>query len=471
MHIICCYTTGNNYIKDNTLQAFSGRIVYPTSSTYDQDRISFNKKIDAKPAIIFFCNDSEDIKIAINYAKSVRKPIRVRSNRHSYEGFSIADDAVVIDISGITTIELNHDKTTVKVGAGNDLYNVYKKLWEEHLTIPGGSCPTVGIAGFTLGGGIGFSSRLMGLAADNVVAFELITANAQFLTINEQQYSDLFWACRGAGNGNFGVIVSLTFKTHQVNNNLSIYKIEWDWDQLYHISNSWFRIRETAPDTLMMFLRFQKQEGQKSIFSFGQYFGSMIELKKILEPLLQFPAKNILVKELNYMEAVDFWAGIPHRIHATSYREDSNKQRQAFKATSLYLRQPFSRQALEVIDKYYTQNDIKNNYTIIDSYGGQINKVAENFNAFPHRGTIASVQILAYWQNDIEKNVQLEWSRRYYCALEQFGEGGAYSNYPDIWLKDWATKYYGNNLHRLKQIKRKYDPHNLFHYEQSIPVE
>lgn len=396
------------------------------------------------------------------------KPIRIRSNRHSYEGFSIADNAVIIDISNIIFFELSSDKSTVKVGAGNDIYTVYKKLWRDKLTIPMGSCPTVGITGLTLGGGIGFSSRLMGLAADNVIEFELITADGKLLTVNEQNYSDLFWACRGAGSGNFGVVTSLTFKTYPVNK-VSIYKIEWDWEQLYNVSNSWFKILETAPKELMMFLRFDKQGTNKSIFSFGQYFGSTTELKKILAPL-NFPAKSILVKEMNYMESVNFWAGIPQRISKVHYREDSYKQRKAFKATSLYLNQPLLDQGLKIIDKYYSQPNIRHNYTIIDSYGGQINMFPSDFNAFPHRNTVASIQILSYWENDIEKDNQLKWSKQYYAELEKFGEG-AYSNYPDLWLNDWARKYYGSNVVRLKQIKRKYDPNNLFNYEQSIPIE
>lgn len=449
---------------------FSGRIVYPTSSTYEVDRSLFNKKLDIKPLVIFFCENTEDVQIALNHARKRNTPIRIRSGRHSFEGLSMANNAVVIDVSGINFFELSKDRTKVKIGAGNDAYTVCSKLWQHHLMIPLGSCPTVSVVGQTLGGGIGFSSRLMGLASDNVIEIEIITADGRLLTVNSAYYPDLFWALRGAGNGNFGIVTALTFKTHSVSN-VAIYKIDWSWETLCNVGPTWFGMLQTMPKELMSYFCFGQFNKEKAITSFGQYFGSAIELKKIVSPLLKFSEKNFIINELPYMEVIDsnFWEITPKPMHPDHYKQDAHKHRMNFKAASLFLKKPLLIKTLKMIDRYYTQPNLNLNLTMIESHGGNISSMAKNFSAFPHRDNIAYMQILVAWEDDNEEQHQLNWLKNYYTIFAEYG-AGAYSNCTDLELNDYAERYYLSNLDTIKQAKQKYDPHNIFNHAQSIPI-
>lgn len=437
--------------------------VYPGSAEYEKARISWNARIDAKPAVIFFCSNGGEVKAAIEWARINNKEIRIRSNGHCYEGFSTADNAAVIDVSRMLSIELSPDKKTVKVGAGNNLYRVYQELWKDRLTVPMGSYPTVGIAGLALGGGIGFSSRKMGLSCDSITEIELIDAQGNLIKANKDNCPDLFWACCGAGNGSFGVVISITFKTHSASN-VIIYKINWKWEDLYKVSRAWFSVLKSSPPELMTFLRFTSKQSEKEVTSFGQFFGEKEVLKAIIKPLLDIPFLSVTIEEVSYMQAVNKWAGIDKDSNVIPVFPPTS-----FKATSLYLETPFTEEAVKVIDRFYSDPSARDNFTVLDSYGGAINESPRDLNAFFHRNCIASVQTLAYWENEEDKEKQLDWSRNFYKALAPYGKG-AYANYSDLDLKEWGHAYYGDHWEKLISIKQKYDPKNIFHHPQSIPL-
>jgi len=436
-------------------------IISPNSEEYKKECAMWNAKIKARPAAVLLCSNNEHVKEALLWAKTHGKEVRIRSNRHSYEGLSTADDAAVIDVSSIKLIELSADKKTVKVGAGNNIYSVCQELWKHKLAIPLGSCPTVGVVGLAIGGGIGLSSRLMGLSCDNVTEIEMVDCNGNLIRANRVDYPDLFWACCGAGNGNFGIITSITFKTHLVSK-VIVYNIEWQWKHIYDVSEKWFVLLKSVPKELMTFLRFTKRNSQKTLRSFGQFFGTEKELRILLKPLLEISSDAIVtIEECSYMQSVNKWAGVgPEGVSVISNAK-------SFKATSLYLKDDLPKEAIRIIDDYYSQPAIKDNFTVLDSYGGVINEVGKDFNAFSHRDCIASMQTLAYWEDDEDAVQQLEWSRNYYKDIASYGEG-AYANYSDLELEDWEHAYYGDHWEALVSIKKKYDPENFFHHPQSV---
>lgn len=448
---------------DTSFERLSHIAVYPKDCEYENARINWNANIDNTPAVIFFCSEAEDVKAAIKWAQVHGKEIRIRSNRHNYEGFSNADNAVVIDVSRIFSIELSSDKKTVKIGAGNNVHSVYQALYKEGLTIPLGSCPTVGVVGLALGGGVGFSTRKMGLSCDSITEIELINAQGKLIKASHDKYPDLFWACCGAGNGSFGVVLSITFKTHLISD-VVVYKITWDWKDLYKVGQAWFTLLENSPNDLMTFLRFTKKGSEKIVASFGQFFGTELELKKIIKSLLEIPTISVSIEKVTYLQASNKWAGI--EANATIIPPLPHK---SFKAKSLYIFTPFTQEALKAIDHAYSDPSLNDSFTVLDSYGGAVKEYPEDSNAFFHRKSIASLQTLVYWENNEDKENQLKWIRNYHDDLIPYGQG-SYANYSDLDLKEWGKAYYGDHWGKLIFIKEKYDPKNIFHHPQSIPL-
>ena len=190
--------------------ALSGVVVTKESPNYEECCLSWNRAIEKHPLVIVYCQENQDVIQAIKWAKQYGVPFRIRSGTHHYEGYSTGDQLLVIDVSCMNRIELN--ETTVKVQGGVRNRELYEAVCGAGYPFPGGGCPTVGVAGYTLGGGWGYSSRLFGLGCDQLIEAEVITAEGQLIVANANQHEDLFWALRGSGGGNFGVVTSLTYR-------------------------------------------------------------------------------------------------------------------------------------------------------------------------------------------------------------------------------------------------------------------
>ena len=189
-------------------ERLTGIVITKESPNYEECCLAWNRAINKHPLVIVYCQNNDDIINAINWAKEYKVSFRIRSGTHHYEGYSTGDNLLVIDVSEMNKIELND--TTVKIQGGVRNRELYEAVCGAGYPFPGGGCPTVGAVGYTLGGGWGYSSRLLGLGCDQLIEAEMITANGELVVANESQNEDLFWALRGSGGGNFGVITSLT---------------------------------------------------------------------------------------------------------------------------------------------------------------------------------------------------------------------------------------------------------------------
>src|SRR5919112_3359672 len=192
--------------------ALTGRIIWPQDPTYEEARQSFNARFSRFPAAVVVCDNTEDVENAVRWAGQEGIPVRARSGGHSYEAYSVVDGGLVIDVGGLTDVDVDMSRGEAVIGTGVRLLDCYRRLWEHRVTIPAGTCPGIGIAGLTLGGGIGFLSRQYGLTCDNLVTVEVVDADGGTLRASEEQHPDLFWALRGGGGGNFGIATSFTFR-------------------------------------------------------------------------------------------------------------------------------------------------------------------------------------------------------------------------------------------------------------------
>jgi FAD/FMN-containing dehydrogenase len=462
-----------------------GRLVAPGDPTYGRASQLFDPRFDdARPLAIAECHSVGDVEQAVRWATGHRiRPIP-RSGGHSYGGYSTGD-GLVVDVTGLNRVSVDRARGTATVGAGAHLIDVYSSMAAHGAAIPAGSCPTVGVAGLTLGGGVGLSSRKLGLTSDQLTAAELVTASGQTVSCSARSHPDLFWACRGGGGGNFGVATSFTFNVYPVRN-VAIYETQWDWQNAAAVFDAWQRWAPSAPDELFSICKFNNggpgaKPPQPVVTSFGQHLGSEQELSAALGPLLAAaPPTTHQVSTMTFLDAQRHWAGCTGTVqqcHLPNQVRGGTVDRWAYKAKSDYVMTPLSPGAIETMTKWVEAwpggTDTMGGGIQMDSYGGAINRVAPGATAFVHRDALFSCQYLAFWlpqEAATAEGQSLRWIDSFYTDMRPYVSGFAYQNYIDPDLGDWLHAYYGSNLTGLTEVKRAYDPGDVFHFAQSIPV-
>ena len=288
----------------------TGHVIWPQDAEYAEARLDFNTRFSRHPAAIVVCSEVEDVQNAVRWTRQERVPLRARSGGHSYEAYSVVDDGLVVDLGGLNTITVDGAKGEAIVGAGVRLTDLYRQLWDEGMTVPAGTCPSVGIAGLTLGGGLGFLSRNHGLTCDHLLSAEVVSADGDVLHASEDDNADLFWALRGGGGGNFGIVTSFKFRLRPVGN-VALYYVSWPWEDVPEVLDAWQRWAPNADRRLGSGFGLGHPDSGV-IGSSGQFNGSEDELRGLLDPLLQAgtPAAP-QISTVTYMEAVERYAGSP----------------------------------------------------------------------------------------------------------------------------------------------------------------
>ncbi|MDQ2687018.1 MAG: FAD-binding oxidoreductase, partial [Armatimonadota bacterium] len=286
-----------------------GRVVLPGQPGYDAARQDHNARIVRAPAAVVFCRNAADIAGAVGWARRNHVPLRVRCGGHSYEGYSLVDDGLVIDVSALNRVHLDAAGQTARVGAGVRLLDLYEALWPHRVTVPGGSCATVGIAGLTLGGGYGLLARRFGLTCDHLNAAEMVLADGSVVRADAQNHADLLWACRGGGGGSFGIATEFTFRVRPVNT-VAVYRLTWGWDDLNAVLNAWQSWAPTVDDRLTCLLKLRARSNG-TLTSVGQFIGSAAELTALLGPLRRAGTpREATVETLGFLDACRRFAGV-----------------------------------------------------------------------------------------------------------------------------------------------------------------
>jgi FAD/FMN-containing dehydrogenase len=403
-----------------------------------------------------------DVRRTIKWATHYGVQFAVRSGGHSFGGFSTTT-GLVLDLSRLSTVELRPDGSAV-VAAGAKLGPIYEALWSGGRAVPFGTCPTVGVSGLTLGGGHGFSSRALGLACDNVIGIEIVTADGRVRLCDGRNHPDLFWALRGAGAGSYGVVTKLVFRTHPVGTVTTV-NLEWPWAQARNVILAWQGFAPSAPDALSCVLPVSPSataDSPPQIGLNGQVFGTRDEALAILRPLTDAVAPT------------KFSAVQRPFIVAVHYFAEGNSPRRSFVAKSNYGVKPLPAAALDVIvgavDAATRNPRLASAGVVFFAHGGAINRVALGATAFVHRSALFSIRYTAFWDAPAGTTAaNRAWVRSTHAAMQPYVTG-AVTNYVDPDLADWRTAYYGSHLKRLVAVKRRYDPRNVFRFAQSIPT-
>jgi FAD/FMN-containing dehydrogenase len=446
-------------------RALTGDLIVPGDGGYDSARLLFNTRFDrTRPLAIAFCANAADVQQAVRWAR--RHGVRpfVRSGGHSYAGYSTGP-GLVIDVSRLNQITVDRRSGRATVGAGVRQLDLYARLSHEGVMIPAGTGATVGIAGLTLGGGIGYSGRKFGLTSDNLRSLRVVTASGAAVTCDTRQHSDLFWASRGGGGGNFGVATSLTFRVHPVAN-VTTYRIEWPWQDAARVVEAWQRFAPYAPDDLFSSLILSSSERRPYVHSSGQFYGAESALRPLLHELVNTGTPtSVTLQERPFLDAAMTWAGCSDL--------DCEPVRQTFSAKSDLATTPLPAEGVETavraIESHAGNAMLGRASVLLDAWGGAIGKVAPAETAFVHRNTLFSLQYIAAWDPGQSAGPNLAWVRAVHAGMQGQTSGGAYQNYIDPDLRGWKTAYYGSNYRRLVAVKRKYDPQNVFRFRQSIP--
>jgi FAD/FMN-containing dehydrogenase len=381
----------------------------------------------------------------------------------------------MIDLAELKAIAIDPERATA-TAEGGVLWRELNDAAAKHgLAVTGGAVSGTGIAGYTLGGGLGWLMAKYGLAADNLLAVELVTAAGEVLEVDAGSHPDLFWALRGGGGGNFGIVTRFIFRTHPVGD-VATYTMEWPWSDAKKVVQAWQKLAPHAPDGLFSVLNLSAVVGGRTrITSAGQFFGSPARLRQLLQPLVNAAAPTrFSVTSRSYLDAQEMWAGCSGSLEECHLPPQGTLGRSTFKGKSGIANTPLSGAGIDaMIHQLETKLSVGSGSGIIllDSYGGAINRVNKSATAFVHRDALFSMQYLAYWDAAAPADPNLRWLRTFYAAMRPYVSPFAYQNYIDPELPNWQRAYYGANLDRLIAVKRRYDPQNVFRFKQSIPLK
>jgi FAD/FMN-containing dehydrogenase len=436
----------------------TGRLVYPDSPDYESARLLWARQFSKFPLVIVFCQNVQDVVNAISWCREHDVAFRARSGGHALEGWSSVDGGVIIDVSDMNQIHVDERAGVATVQTGAKQGAVVEALGRMGYAIPSGGEPTPGIAGVLLGGGIGLLARSMGLACDHLLGVEMVIPSgehgAQVIQADEHNNADLLWASRGGGGGNFGIATSFTLDIRPLST-VTIYEATWDWQHLSELLSVWQDLAPSADDRLGSVFAASSEAGG-TITSYGMFIGSEeARLRDLLQPLLGIGKPEVTIETMTNLDAFKHFASQP----------DPPKND---KFSSVWIYDSLPSEAIETVRGCLTDApDAEANIWCL-SWGGAVGQIPTGDTAFFHRKARYYMEWDTPWKDAGEEKDAITWVERFRVAMGPYVEG-SYVNVPDRSINDWPSAYYGDNFTRLREVKRKYDPENVFHFEQSIP--
>lgn len=435
-------------------------IITPANEKYEYVRQEWNRAIQKFPTMIAYCENNEDVSEIIKYAKQHDFEIRIRSGGHNYEGYSIDDNVVVIDVSKMNKIKIDYCNNTVTVQGGTKNTQLYNFISNLGYPFPGGTCPTVGVSGYALGGGWGYSARKFGLGCDSLVELEIVNYRGKVLKANKCVNKDLFWALRGAGGGNFGVVTSMTFKLPPKTEKVTYVKIYYQnpsQEIQLRVLDTWQKwISQVDYDINLSGGLYNSDEGVHVYFR-GISYKNEEETQKLLTPFYNIDGAEITLEYKKYIDVVN--------EIASSYPAYEH-----FKSTGRFVNRMYYLDELSELVKIINQpRPINSVYTGVNVYGlgGKISDVDKYETAFYYRDAKYILLIQSAFEENLYKEENVNWVLENFEYIYSITKG-SYINFPLLQLPFYELNYYGENANLLSDVKYKYDPYNVFSFQQSI---
>jgi FAD/FMN-containing dehydrogenase len=457
-------SSGPNW--DQLERSLNGKLLRPDSDAYaGAIKIRNLRYASTRPAGVALVADAKDVATAIAWARDNRVEMVSRSGGHSFAGYCTTP-GLVIDLNGMTKVSMDRAAGTMTaVGAATN-EDVATAGRPHGQSLAGGQCPTVGIPGFTLGGGLGFYMRQHGLAIDALLATEMVTAAGEVLRVSDKQHPDLFWALRGGGGGNFGINTSFTFRTFAVPDQVTIFSLVWEGEACVKAFLAFQEVLLHAPNTLGAVARFSAVAGKPGsampkLRVFGQLVDTRDAAEKRLAPVLAAEPKTSQIEVKSFWDAKTWLAGDVGPANAFAER-------------SRYHPRPLAEPGVQAVVAALGKAPIGGDLSVESAFfawGGEVSKVAPTDTAFVHRNDVWLQSFDVSWGSGVpgpDVDRLLAWQDEFYDSMKPFASDRAYQNFVDPRLEHPLRAYYGENLDRLVAVKRRYDPNNVFHFAQSI---
>jgi FAD/FMN-containing dehydrogenase len=456
-----------------------GSLLRPGDASWKTAHQLYNTRFDGlKPAAVAYAAHTADIRTTLAYARAHGIRVSIRNGGHSYAGYSSGDNRLILDVSRLNRVRVSGGQAVV--GAGSKLIDVYRALAAKGVTIPAGSCPTVGVSGLVLGGGHGVASRAYGLTCDSLTQATLITADGTQVTADAGHHSDLFWALRGAGNGNFGVVTELHFRTHAAPQAVTAY-LAWPWSKAAQVLKAWQEWGPSQPDEIWSSLHLACSPGRTptisvSCFSLGTY-GELQNAVDRLAHKAGANASSVSLHRRGYEDAMEIYAGCSSfstdaQCHLPGSTPGRTAQgglgRETYAARSDFFDRSLSAAGIQTVLKQIGAVRGGAGSIAFTALGGAVNRVSPTATAFVHRRSRMLAQYIASWGAGASGGTAQSWLTSAHDAMKPYASGAAYQNYTDPTLKNWRTAYYGDAATRLATVKKQYDPQRFFSYAQGL---
>ncbi|MFE3452576.1 FAD-binding oxidoreductase [Nonomuraea sp. NPDC059194] len=426
-----------------------GRVITASDPDYDDARAVYNAMHDRRPRAVVQCTDSADVMAVIAVARDSGLDLAVRGGRHSVPGFGTVDDGLVIDLSPMKGVRVDPAKKVARVGGGATLGDVDHATYPFGLAAPGGIVSTTGVGGLTLGGGIGYLTRSVGLSIDNLLSADVVLADGRQVTASDYQNEDLFWALRGGG-GNFGVVTGFEFQLHEVGDVVGG-PLFYDFDDATQVLECYRCYIDEAPEQLGCFFGWQVAPPLPFIPAdrVGDLFCVLVtcwngphdeaeQIEVMPFPTLQSAFDDLVPKGMHHYWKADFATELTDEAIAAHVRHGKQTPNVS---SSMHLH----------------------------PINGAAQRVGADETAFGHRDKSFAPVIVGVWPDPDDDEANTKWVRDYYAAIHPHsGSEGGYINFMSGDDDHRAAENYGANYERLSAVKAAYDPDNLFHVNQNI---
>lgn len=436
-----------------------GELLRPRDTGYDGARSIWNGMIDRRPALIARCAGAADVLRCVILAREHGLLVSVKGGGHNVSGNAVCDDGLMIDLSGMKSIRVDPMRRTVRADAGVTWGELDRETQAFGLATPGGFVSTTGVAGLTLGGGIAWLMGKHGLACDNLLSVDMITADGRLVTANATEYEDLFWGVRGGG-GNFGVVTSLEFRLHPVGPTVLAGGLFHPLTRVQEVHAAFQELIGTAPDELTALVALLNvPDIGPSVVVGVCYAGPTEEGEKILRPLRQLGAP-----------LADLVAPVPYtQIQQMFDPMYPRGRRNYWKSNFL---SSLNDEVVDTMVEYFGKAPSPLSHSFLEGFSGAVRRVRREETAFAHRDSDYNFTLIAAWTDPAEDEAHISWGREYWQAMRPYSAGGVYVNYlgsvADEGEERVKAAYGPEKYGRLAALKTKYDPTNMFRLNQNI---
>ncbi len=464
-------TTSLNQQIEILAAQLQGKLIHPGHPDYDEARQIWNGMIDKHPALIVQCAHEQDVITAVSFAKSHDLTLSVRGGGHNVAGHATNDGGLVIDLAPLNQVIVDPEARTVRVGGGSRLGDLDRETQKYGLAVPAGVVSDTGVAGLTLGGGLGYMRNKYGLTCDNLISAKVVTADGQFLTASETENNDLFWGLRGGG-GNFGIVTEFEFQAYPLGPEVQFTAVFHDGARMKEALQFYRDFSAAVPDEISSIAVCGKFPPDPEVFPAELHFKPFV-LFVAMHTGSAADGDHAMQPMRDFMPPLLDWSGpMKYTEVQTFFDEDypSGEMRYYWKSLNLT---HLTDEAIERIVEHALRQPSDHSTTDLWHIGGAITRVQDDDMAFHGRHASFLLNPEANWEHPEDDDANISWARNFLADMQAFSDGSRYLNFPGFQEEgdDMMRQAFAGKYDKLVALKKKFDPENVFKRNQNIKPE